>query len=59
MLIDGDNILLTGLGSSPTGDHPFLDRFNVKTQQTEHLFKCDDDHYEAVEGCWTVMATSF
>ncbi|MGA3239206.1 MAG: prolyl oligopeptidase family serine peptidase [Bryobacteraceae bacterium] len=49
MLIDGDNILLTGLGSSPTGDHPFLDRFNVKTQQTEHLFKCDDDHYEVVE----------
>jgi dipeptidyl aminopeptidase/acylaminoacyl peptidase len=49
MLIDGDNILLTGLGSSPTGDHPFLDRFNVKTQQTEHLFKADDDHYETVE----------
>jgi dipeptidyl aminopeptidase/acylaminoacyl peptidase len=49
ILIDGDNILLTGLGSSPTGDHPFLDRFNVKTQQTEHLFKSDDDHYETVE----------
>jgi len=49
MLIDGDNILLTGAGASPTGDHPFLDRFNVKTQQTEHLFKCDDEHYEVVE----------
>jgi dipeptidyl aminopeptidase/acylaminoacyl peptidase len=49
ILIDGDNILLTGVGSSPTGDHPFLDRFNVKTQQTEHLFKSDDDHYEVVE----------
>ena len=49
MLIDGDNILLTGAGSSPTGDHPFLDRFNVKTQQTERLFQSDPDHYEVVE----------
>ena len=47
---DGDNIFLTGLGSSPTGDHPFLDRFNLATGQTEHLFRCDDDHYEVVEG---------
>jgi len=43
---DGDNIFLTGLGSSPTGDHPFLDRFNLATKQTVHLFRCDDDHYE-------------
>ena len=45
---DGDNIFLTGLGSSPTGDHPFLDRFNLATRRTEHLFRCDDDHYETV-----------
>ena len=48
ILMDDDNIFLAGLGSSPTGDHPFLDRFNLATKQTEHLFRCDDDHYEQV-----------
>jgi dipeptidyl aminopeptidase/acylaminoacyl peptidase len=49
VLEDGGHIFLTGLGSSPTGDHPFLDRFNLATKQTEHLFRCDNDHYETVE----------
>jgi dipeptidyl aminopeptidase/acylaminoacyl peptidase len=46
--MDGDNLFLLGTGASPTGDHPFLDRFNLATKQTEHLFRCDDDHYETV-----------
>ena len=46
---DGDNILLNGTGSSPQGDHPFLNRFNLATQKTERLFQCDADHYEIVE----------
>jgi dipeptidyl aminopeptidase/acylaminoacyl peptidase len=46
ILQDGDNIFLTGLGSSPEGDHPFLDRFNIATLQSQRLFHCDDDHYE-------------
>jgi dipeptidyl aminopeptidase/acylaminoacyl peptidase len=45
---DGDNIYLTGLGASPEGDHPFLDRFSLATKRTERLFRCDDDHYETV-----------
>jgi dipeptidyl aminopeptidase/acylaminoacyl peptidase len=45
---DGDSVFLTGLGSSPTGDHPFLNRFNLATGQTEPMFKCGDDHYETV-----------
>ena len=45
---DGGNIFLDGLGASPTGDHPFLDRYNIATGKTEHLFRCDDDHYETV-----------
>jgi dipeptidyl aminopeptidase/acylaminoacyl peptidase len=49
LLQDGDHIFLTGVGSSPGGDHPFLDRFNLATLQTEHLFRCDNDHYEVVE----------
>src|SRR5450759_56414 len=49
ILQDGDNIFLTGLGAGPKGDHPFLDRYNIATGQTERLFQCDDDHYEVVE----------
>ena len=49
VLQDGDNIFLTALGSSPTGDHPFLDRLNLKTMKAERLFQSDDDHYEMVE----------
>jgi dipeptidyl aminopeptidase/acylaminoacyl peptidase len=48
ILQDGDNIFLTGAGSSPTGDHPFLNRFNLATAKTEPLFKCDDTHFETV-----------
>jgi dipeptidyl aminopeptidase/acylaminoacyl peptidase len=46
---DGTNVFLSGLGASPAGDHPFLDRYNIATGKTEHLFRCDDDHYEVVE----------
>ncbi len=50
ILMDGDNIFLQGNGPTPTGDHPFLNRFNLTTLKTEKLFRCDDEHYEAVEG---------
>jgi dipeptidyl aminopeptidase/acylaminoacyl peptidase len=50
IMLDGDNIYLTGNGPSPTGDHPFLSRFNLTTLKTDQLFKCDDAHYEVVEG---------
>ena len=48
MQLDGDAIFLTGLGASPDGDRPFLDRFNLATHKTERLFRCDDQHYETV-----------
>jgi dipeptidyl aminopeptidase/acylaminoacyl peptidase len=47
------------LGSSPTGDHPFLDRFNLATQKTEHLFRCDDGHYEVVEALLDTRGDKF
>jgi dipeptidyl aminopeptidase/acylaminoacyl peptidase len=50
ILLDGDNIYLSGTGPSPEGDYPFLDRFNLTTLKSERLFKCDKDHYETVEG---------
>jgi dipeptidyl aminopeptidase/acylaminoacyl peptidase len=48
VLQDGDSVFLSGLGSSPTGDHPFLNRYNLAIGKTEPLFKSDDDHYETV-----------
>lgn len=43
---DGDAIYLAGSGSSPAGDRPFLDRFDLKTQKTERLFRSDRSSYE-------------
>ncbi|HEX3744004.1 MAG TPA: prolyl oligopeptidase family serine peptidase [Bryobacteraceae bacterium] len=59
ILLDGDSMYLTGNGPSPTGDHPFLKRFNLATLQSEDLFKCDDDHYEAVEALLDPHAHTF
>jgi len=44
----GDFIFLTGLGSSPEGDRPFIDRLNLKTLQSERLFRSDAKSYETV-----------
>jgi dipeptidyl aminopeptidase/acylaminoacyl peptidase len=45
---NGDYLYLTGPGSSPEGDRPFLDRLNVKTLQTERLFHSAPNAYETV-----------
>jgi len=44
----GDSIYLTGAGSSPDGDRPFLDRLNLNTFATERLFRSDATSYESV-----------
>ena len=46
ILQDKDWIYLTGSGSSPKGDHPFLDRMNIKTLKVERLWQCQDPAYE-------------
>ena len=43
---DGDSIYLRGVGSSPDGDRPFLDRLNLTTLQSERLFRSDKTCYE-------------
>jgi len=48
ILQNGDFIYLTGQGSSPEGDRPFLDRVNLKTLASERLFRCDAKSYETV-----------
>jgi dipeptidyl aminopeptidase/acylaminoacyl peptidase len=44
----GDWIYLSGAGASPQGDHPFLDRFNLKTGATERLWQCQGESYESL-----------
>jgi dipeptidyl aminopeptidase/acylaminoacyl peptidase len=39
-------IYLNGMGSSPEGDRPFLDRLNLLTLKTERLFRSDRESYE-------------
>ncbi|MEO7156268.1 MAG: S9 family peptidase, partial [Vicinamibacterales bacterium] len=45
---NGDNVFMTGVGSSPQGDRPFLDRFNIKTGAKERIFQTEDQTYEPV-----------
>jgi hypothetical protein len=48
--VDGDTIYLSGVGSSPDGDRPFLDKFNLKTQKAERLFRSSKTSYEQFLG---------
>ncbi|MFZ0278380.1 MAG: prolyl oligopeptidase family serine peptidase [Candidatus Sulfotelmatobacter sp.] len=43
---EGDSIYLSGIGSSPDGDRPFLDRLDLKTLKSERLFRSDKTCYE-------------
>jgi len=49
MLQNGDDIFLYGAGASPSGDHPFLDRFNLATVKGERIFQSAPDKYETVD----------
>jgi dipeptidyl aminopeptidase/acylaminoacyl peptidase len=42
----GDSIYLSGIGASPDGDRPFLDRLDLKTLKSERLFRSDKACYE-------------
>lgn len=43
---DGDAIYLQGVGASPDGDRPFLDKLDLKTQRARRLFRSDRNAYE-------------
>jgi dipeptidyl aminopeptidase/acylaminoacyl peptidase len=43
---EGDSIYLSGAGSSPAGDRPFLDKLNLKTHQSARLFRSDRNAYD-------------
>ncbi|MDH4196613.1 MAG: prolyl oligopeptidase family serine peptidase, partial [Candidatus Aminicenantes bacterium] len=46
ILQDKDWVYLAGSGASPQGDHPFLDRMNLKTLAKDRLYQCQDPAYE-------------
>jgi dipeptidyl aminopeptidase/acylaminoacyl peptidase len=50
VLQSGDWIYLTGRGSSPEGDRPFLDRLHLKTLAKERLWRSDATSFESVVG---------
>jgi dipeptidyl aminopeptidase/acylaminoacyl peptidase len=52
----GDVVYLAGVGSTPNGDRPFLDKLNLKTLQKERLFQSADQSYETVVGLVTTDA---
>lgn len=41
-------VLLKGTGSSPEGDHPFLDEMEIATAETRRIYQNSGDVYEAV-----------
>jgi dipeptidyl aminopeptidase/acylaminoacyl peptidase len=45
---DGNAIYLTGVGSGPEGDRPFLARLDLKTLENERMFRSEDKTYETV-----------
>jgi dipeptidyl aminopeptidase/acylaminoacyl peptidase len=45
---DGRSLWLTGAGSSPEGDRPFLDRLDLRTLQTTRLWQSQAPYYESI-----------
>jgi dipeptidyl aminopeptidase/acylaminoacyl peptidase len=43
---EGDSIYLAGVGASPDGDRPFLDRLDLKSLKYERVFRSDKTSYE-------------
>lgn len=48
LLRHADWIYLAGEGATPEGDRPFLDRFNLRTLQSERIFRSDAESHESV-----------
>lgn len=58
-LEDGHSIYLQGAGASDTGDHPFLDRFDTASLQSQRLFQSPRGSYETVADLLTPDASQF
>lgn len=47
---EGGVLFLSGVGASPQGDRPFLDRYDLASGKTERLFRSAPDAYERLLG---------
>ena len=47
---EGGALFLSGMGASPQGDRPFLDRYDLANGKTERLFRSAPDAYERLLG---------
>jgi dipeptidyl aminopeptidase/acylaminoacyl peptidase len=56
---DGDWIFLRGQGATPKGDRPFLNKFNLKSGETQPIFRAGDTGYESVLALIADDATKF
>lgn len=56
---DGNAIFLSGTGSTPAGDRPFLDRLSLATLESERLFRSDSTGYEFFSGWVGLPGKSF
>jgi dipeptidyl aminopeptidase/acylaminoacyl peptidase len=45
--MNGDEIFLTAAGATPSGERPFLRRMNLKTKETNEIFRSGEDAYES------------
>jgi dipeptidyl aminopeptidase/acylaminoacyl peptidase len=55
----GDNIFLSGTGATPQGDRPFFRKMNLKTLQTEEVFRSSVEEYETFAGMIDDNGTQF
>lgn len=47
-LVNGSQIFMRGIGSSPKGDLPFISSFDINTKETKMLWRCEEPYYETV-----------
>jgi dipeptidyl aminopeptidase/acylaminoacyl peptidase len=43
----GRTLFLSGAGASPEGDRPFVDKLDLRTMETERLFRSEAPYYES------------
>jgi dipeptidyl aminopeptidase/acylaminoacyl peptidase len=56
---NGDYVFLTGTGSSPDGDRPFLRRMDLNTLKTDEIFRSEKGGYETVSAVVDDTGTKF
>ncbi|HUW94137.1 MAG TPA: hypothetical protein VMV74_13300, partial [Bacteroidales bacterium] len=44
----GKSLYLSGTGSSPEGDRPFIDKYDIKTGKTTRLWRSEAPYYETI-----------